>query len=121
MNLSNQSDYQLLLQATRDKKHSKELNIEWRKRNAMNFPYKLDIQGNIMNCIMDGLVGDKECDKLILDQANILRENRKSSKGINVKERVSIIEQLSLITGYNQSLFKKLDDKDLLKELRKYY
>ncbi len=36
-------------------------------------------------------------------------------------ERNSIIEQLSLITGYNTTVFEKLDDTQLEKELAEHY
>lgn len=33
------------------------------------------------------------------------------------QERLSIIEQLALITGYNRSVFEKMSDKKLMQEL----
>lgn len=42
-------------------------------------------------------------------------------KPMGTKERDSIIEQLHLVTGYNRSVFTKLSDIELLKELAKYY
>lgn len=33
------------------------------------------------------------------------------------EERLSIIEQLALITGYNRSVFEKMSDKKLMQEL----
>jgi hypothetical protein len=36
-------------------------------------------------------------------------------------DRESIIEQLVLITGYNRSVFEKITDEALSKELEKHY
>lgn len=73
---SNLSEHQLILLAERDKTQNKHINIEWRKRYGMNFPYKLNIAGKIENVILGALVGDRECDMMILQQANQLRERR---------------------------------------------
>lgn len=40
---------------------------------------------------------------------------------MDIKEKESIIEQLALISGYNRSVFEKLTDEQLKKELEQYY
>ncbi|CDQ39528.1 hypothetical protein [Virgibacillus salexigens] len=40
---------------------------------------------------------------------------------MDTKERLSIIEQLALITGYNRSVFEKQTDGQLVRELEKRY
>lgn len=52
------------------------INAEWFKRFSMAFPYRLDLSGNIVNCMMGRLFMDDECDKFILRQANRLRDER---------------------------------------------
>lgn len=75
----NFSEHQLVMVAYEVGLHDSELNKEWRKRYAMNFPYKLNIRNQIHNCLMDVSVDDEECDRSILDQANHLRERRKNN------------------------------------------
>lgn len=50
-----------------------DLNEEWFSRFEMNYPYKLTSYGTILNCLTLKVVKDSECDKLILKQANRLR------------------------------------------------
>ena len=78
MNYTNLSEHQLISLANKKKLNNSQLNIEWRNRYGMNYPYKLDIRGNIVNCVLGALVGERECDQLILEQANKLRERRRS-------------------------------------------
>ncbi|WP_286191236.1 hypothetical protein [Virgibacillus salexigens] len=40
---------------------------------------------------------------------------------MDTKERLSIIEQLALITGYNRSVFEKQTDDQLVRELEERY
>lgn len=74
------TDHEILKLAQTDKTHNKNINIEWRKRHSMNYLCKLDLSGNIVNCILNALVGNKECDQMILSQANRLR----GEKGLSV-------------------------------------
>lgn len=57
------------------KRVDKEVNIEWRNRYGMNAPYRLTEQGIIKNCLLNAFVADRECDRIILDQANRLRKD----------------------------------------------
>lgn len=56
--------------------HDVELNEEWRLRHGINFPYRLDIFGRILNCMSYQVMQDSECDKLIVQQANEVRVHR---------------------------------------------
>lgn len=56
--------------------HDVELNEEWRRRHGINFPYRLDIFGRILNCMSYQIMQDRECDKLIVQQANEVRVHR---------------------------------------------
>lgn len=76
MNYSNLSEHQLIRIAHDVGLHDKGLNKEWNSRYGMNFPYQLNIRGKIENRILDVTIGDEECDSLILEQANRLRERR---------------------------------------------
>jgi hypothetical protein len=76
MNFKNLSEHQLINFARDKGLHDKELNDEWYKRYGMNFPYKLDIRNRIYNVLMDRTMNDEEVDKMILGQANRLREER---------------------------------------------
>ena len=78
MNYKNLSEHQLLKIATTEKTHNKHINIEWRRRFGMNFPYRLHMSGAIENRLIGALVGDRECDRMILEQANRMREERKN-------------------------------------------
>jgi len=78
MDYSNLSEQQLLDLATTEKTHNKEINKEWRKRYGMQFPYKLSSDGHIENKLIKAFVGDRECDRLVLDQAKRLRNQRKT-------------------------------------------
>lgn len=78
MGYSELSEYELLNLATTEQTHNREINKEWRKRFGMNFPYRLSLEGFIENRLVKAFVGDRECDQLILDQANILREKRRT-------------------------------------------
>ena len=42
----------------------------------MNFPYALDYEENIVHHIMNCIIQDNECDKLILKQAIDLRDEQ---------------------------------------------
>ena len=70
----NLSESQLILLANENQVHDEKLNKEWFKRYGMNFPYKLNIQGKIVNSILGVTIEDSNCDKSILMQANKLRE-----------------------------------------------
>lgn len=70
----NLSENQLILLANENQVHDEKLNKEWFKRYGMNFPYKLNIQGKIVNSILGVTIEDSNCDKSILMQANKLRE-----------------------------------------------
>ena len=70
----NLSESQLILLANENQVHDEKLNKEWFKRYSMNFPYKLNIQGKIVNSILGVTIEDSNCDKSILMQANQLRE-----------------------------------------------
>ncbi|APZ82654.1 hypothetical protein [Bacillus phage BM-P1] len=56
--------------------HDVSLNDEWYSRHGINFPYRLDIFGRILNCISYQVMQDSECDKLIVQQANEVRVHR---------------------------------------------
>lgn len=40
---------------------------------------------------------------------------------LNPKQRESIIQQLSLVSGYSEQYFHKLTDRQLRKEMERYY
>lgn len=61
------------------KRVDKDINIEWRRRYHMNAPYVLTEDGIIKNCLLNAFVADRECDQLILEQANILRKKRSNN------------------------------------------
>lgn len=67
------SEKELLELANRIGSHSRELNEEWFKRFGLNFPYKLTDNNKIFNCLLLNTVKDSDCDKLIVEQANMLR------------------------------------------------
>lgn len=81
MNYKAMSSTELLSLAATEKKHNKEINKVWYGRYGMNFPYRLDLSGAILNMLINAFVGDRECDHLILDQANRLRKK----KGLDIK------------------------------------
>jgi hypothetical protein len=60
--------------------HVVEVNEEWFRRHGMNFPYRLDIFGRIVNYISYQVVQDQECDRLILRQAMEVRTLKQLSK-----------------------------------------
>lgn len=76
MNYNNLTKEKLIKLQSDDNVHNKGINIVWRSRYGLNFPYKLNSQGSIENCILGALVGDREMDTLILQQANRLRDER---------------------------------------------
>ncbi len=76
MKYENLTEEQLIELQSQDSTHNKDVNIVWRSRYKMNFPYKLNRSGSIENCILGALVGDREMDTLILQQANRLRDER---------------------------------------------
>ncbi|MGV3094500.1 hypothetical protein [Streptococcus pluranimalium] len=71
MNYSRLTDKELLQMVSG--LHDVELNEEWYRRHGINFPYRLDIFGRILNCLSHQVVQDCECDKLIVKQANEAR------------------------------------------------
>jgi len=77
MNYENMSDHELLKQAGELGINDKHLNIEWRKRHSMNYPYRLNEYGIIVNMLLNAYVADRECDRLVLEQANKLRSESK--------------------------------------------
>lgn len=74
MEYSKLTDHELLKVGGEMGVNDKYLNIEWRKRHSMNYPYILTSEGIIKNMVLDAFVADRECDQLILDQANKLRK-----------------------------------------------
>lgn len=40
---------------------------------------------------------------------------------MGIKERESVIQELALVTGYNTSVFEKLTDEELEKEMKRVY
>jgi hypothetical protein len=68
--------HQLILMAGKVGTHDLELNEEWNSRFGMNFPYRLSINGEIENRLMDKTINDQNADKLILKQDNRLRGER---------------------------------------------
>lgn len=74
MKLDILTDEELLKLASHQGKHIEDIHVEWYKRHKINFPY-LIILDKIYNCILKQIIDDKECDKLILKQANITRKN----------------------------------------------
>lgn len=77
MNYENMSDHELLKYSGEMGINDKHLNIEWRKRHSMNYPYILTSEGIIKNMVLDAFVADRECDRLVLEQANKLRSESK--------------------------------------------
>ncbi|MBP1950265.1 hypothetical protein [Virgibacillus litoralis] len=77
MDYNNLAEHQLLRISKRSNVHNQELNRVWYSRHGMNFPYELK-KGQIINRLTDVAVNDDECDKMILKQAERLREKRRN-------------------------------------------
>ena len=77
MNYESMSDHELLKHSGEMGVNDKYLNIEWRKRHSMNYPYRLTSDGIIVNMLLNAYVADRECDKLVLQQANKIRSESK--------------------------------------------
>ncbi len=76
-NYTNLAEYQLLRISKHSNVHNEELNRVWYSRHGMNFPYDLK-KGQIINRLTDAVVADDECDRMILKQAERLREIRRA-------------------------------------------
>jgi hypothetical protein len=72
----NLSENQLVIMAGKVGMQDLELNEEWFARYGMNFPYKLDMHNRIFNVLMDKTFTDDEADRIILDQAKLVRARR---------------------------------------------
>ncbi|SEQ22837.1 hypothetical protein SAMN05216232_1963 [Virgibacillus subterraneus] len=81
-NYTNLAEYQLLRISKRSNVHNEELNRVWYSRHGMNFPYDLK-KGQIINRLTDAAVEDDECDRMILKQAERLREIRRIRRESN--------------------------------------
>lgn len=79
MNFANTTDHELLKMSATQRQYGMEIRSEWKRRHEMNFPFKLTHERHIKNCLINALVGDRECDQVILEQANELRSRRKIS------------------------------------------
>ena len=77
MEYSKLTDHELLKVGGEMGVNDKYLNIEWRKRHSMNYPYRLNEYGIIVNMLLNAYVADRECDRLVLEQANNLRNKDK--------------------------------------------
>lgn len=75
------TENQLIAQSNKNKLNNSDLNIEWRRRYGLQYPYKLHESGAIINCVMGAFVGDREMDQLILEQAKRQRQILKRDKG----------------------------------------
>jgi hypothetical protein len=69
----NLGENQLIIMAGKVGMQDLELNAEWFDRYGMNFPYKLNIHSQIYNVLMDKVFSDEDADRIILDQANLVR------------------------------------------------
>ena len=72
----NLGENQLIQMAGKVGMQDLELNEEWFSRYAMNFPYKINIHNEIYNVLMDQTFTDENADRIILDQANLVRKGR---------------------------------------------
>lgn len=73
VSLDSLTDKEILELADAKGLYDEELNKEWFRRHRMNFPYRLTFRKEVLNCLSLRIVKDSECDKLILEQAKILR------------------------------------------------
>lgn len=74
-NIKDMSNRELLMLGSEISIYNEMIQKEWFKRYEMNFPYYLDVNGNITHAILGEIINDSHCDKLILEQANKLRED----------------------------------------------
>lgn len=74
-NVKDMSNRELLSFGSEISTHNKLIHEEWFKRYEMNFPYYVDLNGNIVHSIMGDIIPDLLCDRLILEQAAKLRKN----------------------------------------------
>lgn len=77
MNYRNESEEQLIKLFKDKKANNKELNKEWRRRYHINFPYKVNKSGVIVDCLRNAFVGDRQMDEIVLVQAKRIREQIK--------------------------------------------
>lgn len=82
------TDENLLKQLDALDEFNKELNEEWYSRHGLNIPYYIypNKELSIMNAITNQIVPDKECDKMILEQAEKVREDNRGSEEIKMYE-----------------------------------
>lgn len=73
-NIKDMSNRELLSIGSEISTHNKIIQEEWFKRYEMNFPYYVDQNNNIVHSIMGETIDDDHCDKLILEQANKVRD-----------------------------------------------
>lgn len=78
MNYADLTEKELLRLANTLGLHNEEINEEWFNRYGVNFPYRLDHWGRILNCLSLKIVKEDECDKLVLRQVKEVRSNRVS-------------------------------------------
>lgn len=78
INYNKATDKQLLAVYQESTMHQSEVNKEWRKRHKINCPYTVDVEGNIVNKIINAFVARSECDQLILDQVDRINESRRT-------------------------------------------
>lgn len=95
LNIVDLSNQELLRLGSEFQTYNEMIQKEWFKRHEMNFPYTLDIEGNIVHCILKEVVSDDHCDRLILEQANKLRRKLNTSK-----QRTSWFHSLIIILIY---------------------
>lgn len=70
-NVKNLTDSELLQMVSG--LHDVAINEEWVRRHGINMPYRLNIYGKIINCMSLQVMDDRECDRLIVEQANEVR------------------------------------------------
>ena len=74
--VTDMSNNELLKFGSEITRHNEIIQKEWYKRYQMNFPYALDYEENIVHHIMNCIIQDNECDKLILKQSIDLRDEQ---------------------------------------------
>lgn len=75
MNLTILSDDELYKLAAHQYAYNTDIHEEWLRRFGLFFPYKL-IDDQIYNCILGITMQDNACDKLVFQQAEVLRSKR---------------------------------------------
>ena len=80
----------------------------------MNYPYRLNIRNEVLY-MEEQTIKDDEAPDEVAKQAKRLREE--SSE----EWRLSVIEQLALVTGYNRSAYQYKSNAQLKEELKRLY